>query len=506
MNAEITPNVSTPLHVDLDDLAASLGMHLSADEKSGYETLGPLLAAALAAVTSMEVKPSPPKYPRKAWWTPTAAENRLNAWYVRTEIRGATRGVLRGRTVALKDNILLADTPLMNGSPTLKGYIADFDATVATRVLDAGAMIAGKAHCEPLCLGGGSHLNRCGPIHNPHRLGFSAGGSSSGVAALVGAGEVDLAIGADQGGSIRMPSSFCGVVGIKPTFGLIPYTGAIPLEVSLDHLGPITRSVADNALLLSVLAGPDGLDPRQSHASAFVCPSLDSIDLRGVRLAALKEGFELENLDPRVATTVRNAISTLERLGATVSNVSVPQHPYGNAISFVLILTAFVSMGMDGDGLRVGKNDSSLLSFAAFHRQWRNQTDALSPFARFLLLWGKALLTQRGMLPYAFAQRAVPALRASYDRALQDCDALAMPTLPIVAQPHPPVGASTLTIMERAIEMRGNTQQFNATGHPAITIPCGLVDGLPVGIQLVGKHFSEGTLYKIGAALEGAKA
>src|SRR4029078_4555185 len=170
---------------------------------------------------------------------------------------------LKGKTVALKDNIMLAGVPMMNGAATLEGYVPDIDATVVQRVLDAGATIIGKVHCENFCLSGGSHTNATGPVHNPWKMGYSAGGSSSGSAVVVALGEADLARGGDQGGSIRMPSSFSGTYGMKPTHGLVPYTGIMPIEGFVDHTRPMTKAVYQSALLLEVLAGPDGYDPRQ---------------------------------------------------------------------------------------------------------------------------------------------------------------------------------------------------------------------------------------------------
>ena len=170
--------------------------------------------------------------------------------------RARASGKLKGKTVVLKDNIMLAGVPMMNGSATMEGYIPDIDATVVQRMLDAGATIVGKAHCEFFCMSGGSHTGATGPVHNPHKMGYSAGGSSSGSAVLVALGEVDMAMGGDQGGSIRMPASFCGIYGMKPTHGLVPYTGIMPIEIYVDHTGPMTANVADNALLLEVHRRP----------------------------------------------------------------------------------------------------------------------------------------------------------------------------------------------------------------------------------------------------------
>ena len=144
---------------------------------------------------------------------------------------------------------------MMNGASTLEGYMPDTDATIVTRILDAGGTIIGKTHCEYFCFSGGSHTNATGPVHNPHKMGYSSGGSSSGSGVVVATGEADMAIGGDQGGSIRIPASFCGIYGMKGTHGLVPYTGVMPIEITIDHTGPMTRNVRDNALLLEVLAG-----------------------------------------------------------------------------------------------------------------------------------------------------------------------------------------------------------------------------------------------------------
>ena len=213
---------------------------------------------------------------------------------------------------------------MMNGSASVEGYVPRRDATVVTRLLAAGATLAGKAVCEDLCFSGGSHTSRTGPVRNPWDRSRSAGGSSSGSAALVAAGQVDLALGGDQGGSIRIPSAFCGTVGHKPTYGLVPYTGAFPIENTIDHLGPITRTVRDAALMLGVLAGPDGLDPRQRAAvppADYLAGLEDGV--AGLRIGVLTEGFGIPGLSqPGVDDAVRAAIDTLAAAGARVSQVS----------------------------------------------------------------------------------------------------------------------------------------------------------------------------------------
>ena len=186
-----------------------------------------------------------PPVPDRGWSRPEDTDNPYGAWYVQTSITGSGQGPLAGRTVAVKDNTMVAGVPMMNGSTTVEGFVPTRDATVVTRLLEAVATIAGKAVCEDLCFSGGSHTSRTGPVRNPWDETRSTGGSSSGSAALVAAGLVDLATGGDQGGSVRMPASYSGIVGHKPTHGLVPYTGAFPIEQTIDHLGPMTRTVAD---------------------------------------------------------------------------------------------------------------------------------------------------------------------------------------------------------------------------------------------------------------------
>src|SRR5436190_22613980 len=191
---------------------------------------------------------------------------------------------------------------MMNGASTMEGYVPDIDATVATRILDAGGTIVGKTVCEYFCFSGGSHTSATGPVHNPRRMGYSAGGSSSGSAAVIAAGEVPMALGGDQGGSIRIPASFCGIYGLKPTHGLVPYTGIMPIELTLDHTGPMTATVEDNALLLEVLAGPDGLDPRQYGGGAIGKPYREALGrgAAGLKIAVVAEGFGHSESSPQV--------------------------------------------------------------------------------------------------------------------------------------------------------------------------------------------------------------
>ncbi|TVQ56226.1 MAG: amidase, partial [Rhodobacteraceae bacterium] len=220
--------IRRPTKEQLAEIADRLGMTLSPEEVDLYHAN---MQGSLGAYDVLDALPDEipaVKYPRTPGYRPGPEENPHNAWYWKTDIPGAARGPLKGKTVALKDNVMLAGVPMMNGASTLEGFVPDVDATIVTRLLDAGATIKGKATCEYFCLSGGSHTSAPGPVHNPRKPGYSAGGSSSGSGALLVTGEVDMTIGGDQGGSIRMPAAYCGVYGMKPTHGLVPYTGVMP--------------------------------------------------------------------------------------------------------------------------------------------------------------------------------------------------------------------------------------------------------------------------------------
>src|SRR3954454_18044167 len=312
-------------------------------------------------------------YPRTPGYRPDGDENKYNAWYVKTTVKGASSGKLAGKTVALKDNVCLAGVPMMNGASTLEGYVPDTDATIVTRILDAGGTILGKTHCEYFCFSGGSHTNATGPVHNPHKMGYSAGGSSSGSGVVVATGEADMAIGGDQGGSIRMPSCWCGIYGMKGTHGLVPYTGVMPIEITLDHTGPMTRTVRDNALLLEVIAGEDGLDPRQyAPRTAKYTEALES-GVRGLRIGVVKEGFGHANSEPEVDAKVMAGAQLLRKLGATVEEISVPMHALGRAIWLPIAAEGATEFMMKGH--RVGTNWRGLYATTVLDAPsaWKNR-------------------------------------------------------------------------------------------------------------------------------------
>ena len=493
-----------PTHAQLAEIVADLGMHMS---DARIQEFLDVMQGTLDAYDVVDAMPDylpPVLYPRTAGHRPSPEENPLNAWYVKTEVRGAPRGPLHGRTVALKDNVCLAGVPMMNGASTLKGYTPDVDATVVTRLLDAGATIVGKAHCEYFCLSGGSHTNATGPVENPHRRGYSAGGSSSGSGALVGGGFVDMAIGGDQGGSIRIPSSYCGCYGMKPTHGLVPYTGVMPIESTIDHTGPMTRSVLDNAVMLQTIAGEDGLDPRQYHPQVDDYAGAVGRGAGGMRIGVVKEGFGHPVSETDVDAKVRAGAETFRRLGATVDEVSIPAHLQGPAIWTPIALEGLTNQMMHGNGMGTGWEGMYTTSLLDFHAHWRSRADELSDTLKISMFVGQYYLKHHRGHYYAKAQNLARQLREEYDRALGAYDLLLMPTLPMKATPLPPRDAPLALYCQRAFEMLPNTAPFDVTGHPAMSVPCGMSDGLPVGMMLVGGKWKEAVIYRAAAAFEQA--
>jgi amidase len=495
-------SVRRPTHGQLKSIVNGFGMNMSDQRIAEFLDVMEGTIQAYDAVDAMPDNLPTVDYPRTAGYRPTPEENPLNAWYIKTEVRGAPRGALSGRKVVLKDNVCLAGVPMMNGASTLKGYTPDVDATIVTRLLDAGATIAGKAHCEYFCLSGGSHTNATGPVHNPHKRGYSAGGSSSGSGALVASGEVEMAIGGDQGGSIRMPASFCGCYGMKPTHGLVPYTGVMPIESTIDHTGPMTANVYDNALMLEVLAGEDGLDPRQYNVQVDKYTAALGRGVSGMRIGVVKEGFGHSVSEADVDASVRRAAETFRKMGATVDEISIPMHLAGPAIWTPIAVEGLTAQMMKGNGMGTGWKGLYTTSLLDYHANWRSRADELSDTLKICMFIGQYFLKHHRGHYYAKAQNLSRRLRDAYDALLNSYDILLMPTTPMKATPLPPPDASLALYCQRAFEMLPNTAPFDVTGHPAMSLPCGMSNGLPIGMMLVSRHYNESTIYRAAAAFE----
>jgi amidase len=496
--------VKRPTPDQIKEIGSSFGMSLTDEDVAFF---APFLDASFASYDVLQFLPDDlprVKYPRTPGYFPEGAENPLNAWYVKTEIKGAKEGKLVGKTIALKDNICLAGVPMMNGATALEGYVPDIDATVVTRILDAGGTIMGKAQCEYYCLSGMSHTSSKGPVHNPRKMGYSAGGSSSGSAAVVGAGDVDMALGCDQGGSIRMPAALCGVYGMKPTHGLVPYTGIAGMDPMIDHCGPMTATVADNALLLEVLAGPDGYDPRQARAAAKPYTEALRQKAAGLRIAVVKEGFRMAVSDPAVDAKVKAAADTFRKLDATVEEVSLPMHQLAYAIWAPIAFEGATALMMKANGFGAGTGGLYIPSLLEAHAAWRQHADELPDTVKIGIIGGEYFQKHYRGRFYAKARNLVPRAVAGYNAILEKYDLLLMPTVPVLAAALPNAESPREYALVKSFETLPNTAPFDATGHPAMSVPCGMVDGLPVGMMLVGKHFDEMTIYRAAHAFEQA--
>lgn len=488
---------------------------------------------------------------------PGRHENVLNAWRHRCDLAAAhpTSSTLRGRTIAIKDNISIGGLPTTVGTfPELLSKdgnlpISPIDASVVSKVLAAGAVIKGSSNCENYCIMPLSFSSATGPVHNPWMHGRTSGGSSSGSAALVAAtlserktgksfGEtVDLAIGGDQAGSIRIPASFSGIYGLKPTHGLVPYTGAVPLAPMIDHLGPMATNLEDIALLLQVMAGYDGIDPRMTPESPLPgqvqdYPGILS-EFRNRKVAAgeklgssmkvglLMESFEVPGLSPQVRDNVLQSVRTFfTAAGAEVRDISVPMHRDG-----FLIWAAATRMS-SSEWACQGKT-SGFLSFLPPHirTQWPpdqrmyDLLTATNPSVVNVILSNPILGEHYGPSVEAKAHRKIFELRAAYDHAFADVDVLVTPCAPTVAVPHPKMQPDAegpaSTVLEKMLpagQVTVNTAPFNATGHPALNVPCGFGSPddqpdvkLPIGMQVVGRRWEDAMVLKAAVAFEEGK-
>jgi len=415
------------------------------------------------------------------------------------------RGGLDGRAVVMKDNVAVAGVPMTIGGNLLRGHVPDYDASVVTRILAAGGSIAGTAACEDMCFSGNSFTNVNGPARNPYDPARSSGGSSSGCGILVALGEADAAIGADQGGSVRGPAAWCGVTGLKPTYGLVPYTGIAAVEPTVDHAGPMARTARGVAEVLEVIAGPDARDPRQHGVDRDVS-YLDALggDVGGVRVAIVREGFGWEGLsDDCVDVPVREAALRLGEVGCVVSEIDVPWHRDAINVFGPIMAEGSTATLYRGNGTSVGRpgfHDLQLL--AAFREGWRERPTAISLSTKVQFLIGSYTSQLTGGYFYAAAQNLVSSLRAAYDAVFAQYDIVVMPTLPMAPRVLPTGPLDPDAYIAQALDMSCNNAAFNLTGDPSISVPIGLVDGLPVGMMLTAARGRDAFLLRFADALQ----
>ncbi|TGA98516.1 amidase [Sporolactobacillus shoreae] len=488
----------------LRTIASSYHLTMSDDELAAYQKLiNENLLESYDIVDQMVEPELSIKYKRTPGYHPSNAENPLNAWYWKTDVAHAKKGKLAGKKIALKDNISLAGVPMMNGTNILKGFIPQIDATVVTRILDEAGQITGKAVCESLCCDCSSFTSDTGPVLNPYHPAYSAGGSSSGSAVLVALGEVDMAIGCDQTGSIRMPSSWCGIFGLKPSWGLVPFTGIFPVDVTLDHVGPMARTTEDVARLLEVIAGPDGLDPRQYGLKSKPYTDYLTGNTEGMRIGIVDEGFDWPFSEKDVDQTVRKAAESFVTCGAAVDEISIPMHRQGIHLSNIINTEGTAIQMFRGNALGTswrGYHQTQLLD--AFASGMAKKADELSAAAKITILTGQYMQQAYHGRYYAKAHNLALQLKNVYDKAFEDYDVLIMPTVPYKATKLPDRDARLQEQIERSFGVDTNTGVFDVTGHPAMNVPCGFSNGLPIGMMVVGRFGEEETILRAAHAFE----
>ena len=489
----------------LRELGEELGMELTEEYAQSVANYLKPFAAGYRLLAALPDDVPPVKYPRGGYYRPEGDENKYGAWIAKAHIKGAKSGKLAGKTVAIKDTYSVAGIPLTNGASVLEGYVPEFDAPIVTRLLDAGAEIVGKSVCEYFSFSGGASTSTSGPVHNPRAWGHTPGGSSTGSAALVAAGEVDMATGGDQAGSIRIPASLSGVVGIKPTWGLVPYTGIMGMDPTIDHAGPLTATTADNALFLEVMAGPDGYDSRQGGIKVDRYTKAIGQNVKGMKIGVVKEGFGQYDSHPDVDAGVHAAVEVFQKLGAKVSEVSIPWHLIGLPIWGAIALEGTYHVMFRSSG--VGRHVQGVypVSLAGRLASIRDRANELPDTVKVgMLLGGYTDKYYQGYF-YFKAQNLRRKLRAAYDVALEQHDILVMPTTRMMASKIVPPDAPLEAMMNHSWEQITNTCQFNITHHPSLSIPCGLGEGdRPIGLMLTGKHWEESTLYRAADAFERA--
>lgn len=405
-------------------------------------------------------------------------------------------GVLEGVPIAIKDNICTTEGHTRAASKMLEHFVSPYDATVVSRLKEAGAVIVGKINCDEFAMGASTEYSAYGPTKNPWDVSRVPGGSSGGSAAAVAAGEVAVALGTDTGGSSRHPASFCGVVGLRPTYGRVSRFGAIAYGSSLDQICPITRTVEDAARMLSVMAGKD---PRDATSSTHDVPEYHvnlSADVKDLRIGVPREFFG-EGIDPKVSDTIKQALKTLESKGATLVDISLPLTPLGVPVYYLLAKAEGSTNLARYDALRFGELELAAETLLERYKEARGK--GFGPEVKRTILMGTYGLSA-GYADewYKQAAKVRTLIRREYEDAFKQVDVIAGPTTIETAFPF---GSKTGDPLQMYLTDALVVLQPLA-GIPAISVPAGFIDGLPIGLQLAAPHFEEQRLLQVAHTFE----
>jgi aspartyl-tRNA(Asn)/glutamyl-tRNA(Gln) amidotransferase subunit A len=414
---------------------------------------------------------------------------------------GEELGPLAGVPVGIKDVLCVRGVETTAGSKILEGYKPPYDATVVTRLEAAGAVVLGKLNCDEFAMGSSNENSAYGPVRNPRALDRVPGGSSGGSAASVAAGMCVASLGTDTGGSIRQPAAFCGVVGVLPTYGRVSRYGLIAFASSLDRVGPFARSVADAATMLEVLAGPDAMDSTSSHEPVGGYVAETARDVAGLRIGVPEEYFG-EGLDPEIRAAIEKALDGLRAAGCSVHKVSLPHTKYA-VPTYYVIATAEASSNLSRfDGVRFGLRSEDAGTLSAMFRNTRDEGFG-AEVKRRILLGTYVLSAGYYDAYYRKAQQVRALLTRDFVEAFAKVDAIVAPVTPTAAFK---LGEKTDDPLKMYLEDIYSVAASLA-GICGMSVPCGETStGLPIGVQVLGKHFDEATMLRVGAAIECAQA
>ncbi len=411
---------------------------------------------------------------------------------------GDSTGILFGMPIGIKDNIVTKGVRTTCASKILENFDPIYDATVMQKLHNAETVMIGKVNMDEFAMGGSTETSHYQRTYNPWNLDYVPGGSSGGSAAAVAAGEVPFTLGSDTGGSIRQPAAYCGVVGLKPTYGRVSRFGLVAFASSLDQIGPITRNVEDNAYLLQAISG---VDPYDSTSANLPVPNyVEQLtgDVKGLRIAVPKE-YLGEGVQASVRNAILEALKVLEKLGATWEEVSLPHSKYGVATYYLLASSEASSNLARFDGIRYGYRAQGAENLIDLYKKTRSEGFG-DEVKRRIMLGTFALSSGYYDAYYKKAQQVRTLIKQDFDKVFEKYDVILGPTAPT---PAFKIGAQ----IDDPLTMYANdllTIPVNLAGVPGISVPCGFDNGLPIGLQIIGKHFDEATVYRVAHAFEQA--